>query len=66
MRCGAAVSVTGQTGQSEEIHSPEECASTVVSWISPASLSMAVVWTTAISCWPRHLRTMSSPLTSDA
>ena len=62
MRCGAAVSLTGQTGQSEEIHSPEECASTVVSRTSPASLSIAVVCTVAISCWPRLLRTMSSPL----
>ena len=43
MRCGAAVSETGQTGQSEDIHSPEECANTVVSWTKPASLSTAVV-----------------------
>jgi hypothetical protein len=31
--CGAAVSLTGQTGQSEEIHSPEAWASSVVSRI---------------------------------
>ena len=37
MRCGAAVSDTGQTGQSEDIHSPEECANTVVS-LDEASL----------------------------
>ena len=43
MRCGAAVSETGQTGQSEDIHSPEECASRVVSWMKPASFSIAVV-----------------------
>ena len=43
MRCGAAVSETGQTGQSEDIHSPEECASMVVSWMKPASFSIAVV-----------------------
>ena len=61
MRWGAPVSVTGQTGQSEAIHSPEEWASTVVSWTSPASRSTAVVCTTAISCWLRHLRTRSRP-----
>ncbi len=31
MRCGVAVSLTAQTGQSDEIHSPEACARTVVS-----------------------------------
>ena len=36
MRCGAAVSLVGHTGQSEAIHSPEECASTVVRLTSPA------------------------------
>ena len=34
---------TGQTGQSEDIHSPEECANTVVNSTRPASLSTAVV-----------------------
>jgi len=34
MRRGAAVSATGHNGQSEAIHSPEECARTVVSLIS--------------------------------
>ena len=43
MRCGAAVSLTGHTGQSDEIHSPDEWARIVVSRISPASLSTAVV-----------------------
>ena len=38
MRCGAAVSETGQTGQSDDIHSPEECASMVVSWIEACFL----------------------------
>ena len=66
MRCGAAVSLTGQTGQSDDIHSPDAWARMVVSRISPASLSIAVVCTVAISCWPRTLRTMSSPLDSGA
>src|SRR5262249_10158882 len=66
IRCGAAVSAIGQTGQSEEIHSPDECASAVVKRISPTSLSMVVVCTVAISCRPRLLRTMSRPLESGA
>ena len=66
MRCGAAVSATGHTGQSDETHSPEECARTVVRRIRPASRSIAVVCTVAISCWLRHLRTISSPLASEA
>ena len=36
MRCGLAMSATGQTGQSEAIHSPEACASMVVRLITPA------------------------------
>src|SRR5579872_6197131 len=40
--------------------------SVVVSLIWLVSWSMAVVWTVAISCWPRHLRTRSSPLASGA
>src|ERR1700689_458583 len=55
-----------QTGQSEEIHSPDECASTVVRLTMPAPWSMAVVCTVAISCSPRVLRTISSPLDSGA
>src|SRR5580658_5025055 len=55
-----------QTGQSDEIHSPEECASTVVRLTMPAPWSMAVVCTVAISCSPRVLRTISSPLDSGA
>src|SRR5262249_19970505 len=66
MRCGLTMSVTGQTGQSEAIHSPDACASMVVRLISPASRSSAVVCTVAISCWPSVLRTMSSPLASGA
>src|SRR4249919_2418466 len=66
MRCGATVSATGHTGQSEDIHSPEECASNVVRRMRPASASIAVVWTVAISCRLRHLRTISSPLASEA
>ena len=55
-----------QTGQSEAIHSPEECASTVVRLTVPATWSIAVVCTVAISCCPRVLRTISSPLASGA
>jgi len=40
----------GQTGQSEAIHSPEACASTVVKLTRPDAGSMAVVCTVAISC----------------
>src|SRR5262245_24613650 len=61
MRWGAAVSLTGQTGQSDEIHSPDAWARTVYSRMRPDSLSMEVVWTVAISCLPRILRTMSRP-----
>jgi hypothetical protein len=66
IRCGAAVSLTGQTGQSEEIHSPEACVKRDVSRIWPDSGSMAVVCTVAISCWPRLFRTISSPLANEA
>src|SRR5882724_4657676 len=55
-----------QTGQFEEIHSPEAWARSVVSRIWPESWSIAVVCTVAISCWPRLLRTISSPLASEA
>ena len=55
-----------QTGQSEAIHSPDACASMVVRLTMPAAWSIAVVCTVAISCWPKVLRTMSSPLDSDA
>ena len=43
MRRGLAVSAMEQTGQSEEIHSPEECANTVVRLTVPAAWSIAVV-----------------------
>src|SRR6516162_6579641 len=66
MRCGRSVSAIGETGQSEAIHSPEECASTVVKLTIPAAWSIAVVCTVAISCWPKVLRTISSPLESGA
>src|SRR5215210_7515548 len=66
MRCGVSVSLTGHTGHSEEIHSPEEWANTVVNRTRPASLSSAVVCTAAISCRPRLLRTISSPLDKGA
>jgi hypothetical protein len=45
-----AISAMGQTGQSEAIHSPEACASTVVKLTMPDAWSMAVVCTVAISC----------------
>src|SRR5262249_8788519 len=35
MRCGTAVSLIVQTGQSDPIHSPEACASTVLSRTIP-------------------------------
>src|ERR1039458_9350747 len=66
MRCGAAVSLIGQTGQSDDIHSPDEWARLVVRRISPTSLSIAVLCMVAISCWPSTLRTMSSPLDNGA
>jgi hypothetical protein len=34
--------MTGQTGRSDEIHSPEACTSVVVSLIKPVSRSMVV------------------------
>jgi len=64
MRFGEAVSLTGHTGQSDDIHSPEEWARTVVRQMRPASESIAVVCTVAISCRPRLFRTISSPLES--
>src|SRR6185437_13364279 len=66
IRRGVAVSLIAQTGQSEAIHSPDECANTVVRLTMPAVWSIAVVCTVAISCWPKVLRTMSSPLDSGA
>src|SRR5262245_37306278 len=66
MRCGLAISAMGQTGQSEAIHSPEACASTVVKLTRPDPSSMAVLCMVAISCWPSVLRTMSRPLESGA
>src|SRR5437763_8471958 len=66
MRCGLAVSAAAQTGQSDAIHSPDECASMVVRLTIPVAGSMAVVCTVAISCWPSVLRTMSRPLASGA
>ena len=66
MRRGAAVSLIAQTGHSDDSHSPDEWARTVVSRIHPASLSIEVVCTVAISCPPSDLRTMSSPAESAA
>src|SRR5262249_17137572 len=66
MRCGFTSSATGQTGQSEAIHSPEAWASMVVRLTIPAAGSMAVVCTVAISCWPNVFRTMSRPPASGA
>jgi hypothetical protein len=66
MRWGLAVSATGQTGQSDAIHSPEAWASIVVKLTMPAAWSIAVVCTVAISCCPSVLRTMSSPLDNGA
>jgi hypothetical protein len=43
--------VTVHTGHSDDSHSPDECASVVVRRIRPASLSIAVACTVAIS-WP--------------
>ena len=60
------MSLMGQTGQSEAIHSPEACASTVVRLTMPAAWSIEVVYTVAISCCPSVVRTMSSPLDSGA
>ena len=66
MRCRVAISLMAQTGQSEAIHSPDECARTVVRLTMPAVWSIAVVRTVANSCCPKTLRTMSSPLDSGA
>src|SRR5262245_12963954 len=66
MRCGLTVSAAAQTGQSDAIHSPDECASMVVRLTMPVAGSMAVVCTVAISCWPSVLRTMSRPLANGA
>ncbi len=44
MRCGAAISLTGHTGHSEAIHSPEEWVSVVVSATERVGWSIAVVW----------------------
>src|SRR5262244_3940585 len=66
MRWGLAISAMEQTGQSEAIHSPDACASTVVKLTMPDAWSMAVVCTVAISCWPSVLRTMSRPLDNGA
>jgi hypothetical protein len=49
---GAVVSLIGQTGHSEDSHSPDAWASTVVRRMILASLSIAVVWTVAISWLP--------------
>jgi hypothetical protein len=43
IRCGFPVSLIEQTGQPDEIHSPEAWAKSVVSRIWPVSWSMAVV-----------------------
>jgi hypothetical protein len=60
MRCGVAVALMAQTGQSEAIHSPEACARTVLTRTRPAASSIEVVWTVAISCWLKVFRTISS------
>ena len=61
-RRGAAASAILQTGHSDDSHSPDEWASVVVRRINPASLSIAMPCTVAISCPPSALRTMSRPL----
>src|SRR6516164_3706446 len=66
MRCGAEVSLIGHTGQSDDNHSPDECANIVVRWMNPVSLLRVVVCTVAISCRPRLLRTISRPLDNGA
>jgi hypothetical protein len=55
-----------QTGHSDDSHSPDECARTVVNLIRPTSLSMELACTVAISWPPSDLRTMSSPAESAA
>jgi len=47
MRCVEAISLIWHTGHSEEIHSPDEWARTVVRRRRPASLSMPVAWIVA-------------------
>src|SRR5262249_58048491 len=66
MRCGAAVALMAQTGQSDAIHSPEAWARTVLRRTIPAASSIEVVCTVAISCWLKVLRTISRPLDSGA
>src|ERR1700751_3664769 len=66
MRWGEAVSLIGQTGHSEDTHSPDEGARTVLTRTTPASVSISVVCTVAISCRPRLLRMMSRPAASGA
>src|SRR6516162_11233854 len=61
MRFGLTKSSSGQTGQSDEIHSPDEWANTVLSLIRPAVWSTDVDCRVAISCWPNVLRIMLSP-----
>jgi hypothetical protein len=41
-----------QTGQSDAIHSPQEWASMVISLMAREGSSIAVICTTAISCFP--------------
>jgi hypothetical protein len=65
VRCGAAVSLDEQTGQDDEIHSPEACARRVVRRIWPVG-SILVLWMVAISCRPGPSRTISRPLARDA
>src|SRR3954451_4742556 len=54
------------SGQSEDTHSPDECAKVVVRRISPAPSSIEVVCTVAISWRPNDLRTRSKPVDNDA
>ena len=64
MRCGVAVSLTAQAGQSEAIHSPEACARMVVKLTVAAVWPMAVVWIVAMPCWPRSYSTDDRPAPS--
>ncbi len=66
MRRGTAVSAMAHTGHSDDSRSPDAWASVVVSRISPASLSIAVVCTVAISWPPSALRAISRPVESAA
>jgi hypothetical protein len=43
-RCRVAVSLTAQTGQSDDLHSPEAWTSMVAGLIRPLSRSIAVLW----------------------